>query len=176
LLHKLQRDRVGAIIVNDGLHAVYASEPLDAYSTRLSRRVQEMVAAAARLRARILWRSSTVIHSNVERLSSSRARALQPQLRGKVCQTTNSIANTMRYNEASARVMAAHNISVVDVFPITAFRWDRYYDCIHFFPCDHCYYPRNSTDFERSNSLMVAHAVLTVMCSGQGRRRKEKPA
>ena len=34
----------------------------------------------------------------------------------------------------------------------------------HFFPCDHCHYPHNASDFERSNAIMIAHLVLTAVC------------
>lgn len=154
-----------AVIINDGLWAIYASEPLASYVDRLSRRVKEFAGVAAKRQARLLWRSTTVVHTNVERLSMLATDAeAHPNHRGKVCQTTNSVANTVQYNEAAARVMDAYNVSIVDVFPITTFRWDRSYDCMHFFPCDACGYAHKSLDFERSNSVMVTHAILTGLC------------
>ena len=149
------------VLFNYGVHAAFATVPKRHYQTYL----RDQLAKLAAIGARVVWRTTTPTHSMVRRRPADGGRlASQAQYRGEVCQTTNSLHRTTLYNEAANEVMVELGIPQVDVGSVTAFRWDRMYDCQHFFPCDHCHYPHNASDFERSNAIMVAQLVLTALC------------
>ena len=119
------------VLFNYGVHAAFATVPKRHYQTYL----RDQLAKLAAIGARVVWRTTTPTHSMVRRRPADGGRlASQAQYRGEVCQTTNSLHRTTLYNEAANEVMVELGIPQVDVGSVTAFRWDRMYDCQHFFP------------------------------------------
>ena len=117
------------VLFNYGVWAAFATVPKRQYQTYL----RDQLARLAEVGARVVWRTATPTHSMVRRRPADGGRLpRQVQYRGEVCQTTNSLQRTALYNEAAHEVMVELGIPEVDVGSVSAFRWDRMYDCQHF--------------------------------------------